>query len=139
MEKSNFLLCIIIRWFFFQKCHVRWGISVIIWGAIKLNYWGTGRERGNGWLKNAAKNVNMRSSFLYYLIISLFLFKILSTGLFLFFSQDSFLMVGDDTTKKINYFFLSYKSNWCIIILSTDFLGNIALRFFQVFSRNNFV
>ena len=47
MEKSNFLLCIIIRWVFFQKCHDRWG-SVIIWGAIKLNYWGTGRERGNG-------------------------------------------------------------------------------------------
>ena len=131
MEKSNFLLCIIIRWVFFQKCHDRWG-SVIIWGAIKLNYWGTGRERQ--WVtKNAAKNVNMRSSFLYYLIISLFLFKILSTGLFLFFSQDSFFNGGRRYDKKINYFFLSYKSNWCIIILSTDFLGNIALRFFQVF------
>ena len=139
MEKSNFLLCIIIRWvFFFKNVMIGWG-SVIIWGAIKLNYWGTGRERQ--WLtKNAAKNVNMRSSFLYYLIISLFLFKILSTGLFLFFSQDSFFNGGRRyDKKKINYFFLSYKSNWCIIILSTDFLGNIALRFFQVFSRNNFV
>ena len=89
--------------FFFKNVMIGWG-SVIIWGAIKLNYWGTGRERQ--WLtKNAAKNVNMRSSFLYYLIISLFLFKILSTGLFLFFSQDSFLMVGDDTTKKNQLFF----------------------------------
>lgn len=89
--------------FFFQKCHDRWG-SVIIWGAIKLNYWGTGRERQ--WVtKNAAKNVNMRSSFLYYLIISLFLFKILSTGLFLFFSQDSFFNGGRRYDKKNQLFF----------------------------------
>ena len=59
--------------------------------------------------KNAAKNVNMRSSFLYYLIISLFLFKILSTGLFLFFSQDSFFNGGRryDKKKSIIFFFLT--------------------------------
>ena len=78
-------------------------------GSDKIELLGDG-ERERQWVtKNAAKNVNMRSSFLYYLIISLFLFKILSTGLFLFFSQDSFFNGGRryDKKKSIIFFFLT--------------------------------
>ena len=102
-------------------------------GSDKIELLGDG-ERERQWVtKNAAKNVNMRSSF--FILPNykpIFVQNTKYWFVFVLFSR-FFFNGGRRYDKKINYFFLSYKSNWCIIILSTDFLGNIALRFFQVF------